>query len=83
MTITDLLTAFPGAARAEALQSLLATGGDRPTLTSAAGSAAPLILSAIKSPHPVVVIASDMDDAGYLYFDLARALGEDAIAVFP
>ena len=83
MTITDLLTAFPGAARTEALQSLLATGGDRPTLTSAAGSAAPLILSAIKSPHPVVVIASDMDDAGYLYFDLARALGEDAVAVFP
>ena len=83
MTITDLLTSFPGAARTEALQSLLATGGDRPTLTSVAGSAAPLMLAAIQSPHPIVVIASDMDDAGYIYFDLARAVGEEAIAVFP
>lgn len=83
MNITDLAPIFPGDARCAALSDLITNGGSRPTLTALAGSAAALLLSHIVHPHPILVVGSDIDDAGYLYHDLARAIGEDAIAVFP
>ena len=33
--------------------------------------------------HPILVVGDSLDDAGYLYFDLCRLAGEDAVAMLP
>jgi transcription-repair coupling factor (superfamily II helicase) len=47
------------------------------------GSSAAVFISAIRSSVPIVVIADDADDAGYLFHDLSRLAGEDATAILP
>ncbi|MDE5918236.1 MAG: hypothetical protein K2H05_01855, partial [Duncaniella sp.] len=32
---------------------------------------------------PTVVVADSLDDAGYIYHDLSRILGEDEVLMFP
>lgn len=53
-------------------------------VTSAAGSMASIALAifsqSIKST-PLIVIADSADDCGYLYHDLSRILGDEAVAV--
>jgi transcription-repair coupling factor (superfamily II helicase) len=85
MTLGELSDIIPSKARRDALDALLA---DRKTsrinATSLAGSAVAMTLAAIKPRRqPLLVIADDADDAGYIYHDLSRILGEDAIAIFP
>lgn len=53
------------------------------TFYNVAGSAAAMLLSAINRPEPVLVVGDSVDDAGYLYHDLSRLLGEDAVLMFP
>jgi transcription-repair coupling factor (superfamily II helicase) len=49
-----------------------------------AGSAAAMMLAAMRQRKvPTVIIADDADDAGYLYHDLSRLCGEEAIAILP
>lgn len=33
--------------------------------------------------EPVLVVGDSMDDAGYLYYDISRVLGEEAVLMFP
>lgn len=51
---------------------------------SLAGSA-PALLFAGMTPRksPTLIIGDSLDDAGYLYHDLSRILGEDAVLMFP
>lgn len=51
---------------------------------SLAGSA-PALLFASMTPRksPTLIIGDSLDDAGYLYHDLSRILGEDAVLMFP
>ena len=51
---------------------------------SLAGSA-PALLFAGMTPckSPTLIIGDSLDDAGYLYHDLSRILGEDAVLMFP
>lgn len=52
--------------------------------TGLAGSTPALLLASLsRRKAPVLVIGTDPDDAGYLYFDLSRLVGEDAVAFLP
>ncbi len=53
-------------------------------LSGLKGSAAALLFAALpprKSPY--LIIADDMDAAGYVYHDLCQTAGEDKVAIFP
>lgn len=56
----------------------------RALFTSLAGSAPALIMASVpKAEKPVIVVGDSPDDAGYLYHDLSRLLGEEAVMMFP
>ncbi len=85
MIVNELTAGFGGSARQKALASLLA---DRKATainaTSLAGSAPAMMLAAMpKQKLPVLVVGDSPDDAGYLYHDLTRLVGEDAVGFFP
>lgn len=50
-----------------------------------AGSSAAMMLSALPTDavRPIVVVGDSADDAGYLYHDLTRLTGENAVAMLP
>ncbi len=51
---------------------------------NAAGSSAALALSSIRRGGvPMLVVGDSADDAGYLYHDLSRLAGENAVAMLP
>ena len=56
---------------------------DPVTFYNLSGSSPALLLSAIKRPEPILVVGDSLDDAGYLYHDLVRMLGEEAVLMFP
>ncbi|MDE5656889.1 MAG: DEAD/DEAH box helicase, partial [Muribaculaceae bacterium] len=78
----ELQKRFLTPARQKALAALV---GDRHScVCGAAGSSAALLLSVL--PHgkaPLLVIADSQDDAGYLFHDLCRLFGEEAVAMLP
>ena len=83
MTIDDLLPLIMTPARRRAVKSLTGKGG---LATGLAGSSAAMMLSTLASSKggaPVVVVGDSLDDAGYLYFDLCRIAGEDAVTMLP
>lgn len=82
MTLAELHQLFLMPARAKALAAL---GRNRKaSLYGLAGSAVAMALSSIKqSDGPMLVVGDSPDDAGYLYFDLSRLVGEDAVAMLP
>jgi transcription-repair coupling factor (superfamily II helicase) len=87
-TILDLQQVaqqFATTVREESLQKLLADKDiKRISLSGLAGSAIALLLSGIKrGKQPILVIADDPDDAGYIYHDLSKIAGEDAVKIFP
>lgn len=84
MTIDDIEKNFMTPARLKAVKALLARRSDCATLCSLGGSSAALALAGIPhGPVPILVVGSDPDDAGYLYHDLSRTVGEDAVVFFP
>ncbi|MDE6196368.1 MAG: transcription-repair coupling factor, partial [Muribaculaceae bacterium] len=80
MTLAEIRSLIMPAARRRALASVCSHCG---TATGLAGSSAALMLSALESKSPVIVIGDSLDDAGYLYFDLCRFAGEEAVAMLP
>lgn len=82
-TLPGLGEAFLTAARRKALTRCSAAGDA--VLCGLAGSSAAAAIAGLASPGggPVLVIGSDADDAGYLYHDITRLLGEDAAAFMP
>lgn len=53
-------------------------------LYSLAGSAPAMLFGAMTPPkEPVLIVADSLDDAGYLYHDLSRILGDDEVLMFP
>lgn len=68
--------------REKALQQMLRFKRSR--AYGLAGSSAAQLLAALpKRQHPVLAIADSADDAGYLYHDLCRLMGEEAVLFFP
>ncbi len=83
MKTADIKSLVMSAPRRRALKSLCEKGG---AATGLAGSSAAMMLSAIPEvvETPLVLVVGDnLDDAGYLYFDLCRLVGEEAVAMFP
>ena len=84
MTITELSDIFMSSRRRQALQKAL--GGDASiiSLYNLAGSAPAMMLASMEPGEvPVLVVGDSLDDAGYLYHDLSRILGEENVLMFP
>ncbi|MCF0219651.1 MAG: transcription-repair coupling factor [Muribaculaceae bacterium] len=68
--------------RTEALRKALSKR--EVALCSLAGSAPAMMLAGMpETGAPVLVVGEDEDDAGYLFHDLTKLLGEDVASVFP
>lgn len=66
--------------------SKFAKRNDRKTIKSCAGSSAAVALSVLAEElngSPLLVVADSPDDAGYLYHDLSRLIGEMSLAILP
>lgn len=74
-------------ARGEALAKAFADKRvNRITLYGLAGSAPAMLMGALPAEDgdsPALVVGDTLDDAGYLYHDLSRVLGEGAVLMFP
>ncbi len=84
MDIKNLSLSFLTKERREAINEALAR--DKVVdLYGLAGSSAAVLLSQLPetSGVPMLVIGDSLDDAGYLYHDLSRILGEEAVLMFP
>ncbi len=80
MTLEDISKAVMPAAKRKAIKALASKGG---VATGLAGSSAAIMLAGIDSKSPVIVVGDSLDDAGYLYFDICRLVGEDRVAMLP
>lgn len=84
MEIKRLQDLFLDNARREALSRALDMRRHRPVIfCGLAGSSPAMLLSCVKRPDPVLVVGDSLDDAGYLYHDLSRLMGEEAVLMFP
>ena len=74
--------ATPG--RVKALEKSLGNKEVRRVLLSGLeGSAPAMLLAGLTLKFPAVVVADDMDAAGYLYNDLCQIIGPEAVGIFP
>ncbi|MDE6345965.1 MAG: transcription-repair coupling factor [Muribaculaceae bacterium] len=85
MKLTDIEKLFASGARSEAIAALVKDKGSRRfNVVNAAGSSLSMMLAQLpRMKHPVVVVGDSADDAGYIYHDLSRLVGEEAVAFFP
>ncbi len=85
MELSELCRLVASQARCQALKKLLATKRNRIiSIDGLAGSAAAMLFSALpKKEMPYLIIANDLDEAGYLYFDLCQITGETHTLIFP
>lgn len=84
MNIQELSEIFMTRRRRGTLKKALDGGSRIISLYNLAGSSAAMLLSQTDSEGiPALVVGDSLDDAGYLYHDLSRILGEDAVLMFP
>ncbi|MDE6653028.1 MAG: transcription-repair coupling factor, partial [Muribaculaceae bacterium] len=80
--VSDLGKLFFTDSRAKAMQALL-RHRESHAYGLAGSSAAVLLGSLPQRKSPLLVIGDSLDDAGYLYHDISRVAGEDAVMMFP
>lgn len=86
MTLQQLCHIINTPARSEALKKLITAKRHRHIVVDGlAGSATAVVLAAMpRLDKPYIVVAHDIDDAGYIYHDLCQITGDDRQAlVFP
>lgn len=84
MTIQQLSEEFLSATRREALRKALGGKASVVSVYNLAGSSPAMMLGAMPARKvPTVVVGDSLDDAGYLYHDLSRLVGEDKVLMFP
>ncbi len=85
MDLEQLCAKMLTASRKKAVLSALEDSAvRRVTMYGLAGSSAPMLMASLPPlSGPVLVVGDSLDDAGYLYHDLSRALGESAVLMFP
>lgn len=81
MTLTDICSRFAEGYRSE-LMALTQLQGEC-SLLGCEGSSLSLILAALSPMRPVVYIADEVDEAGYLYSDLEAIVGAERVMLFP
>lgn len=83
-SLSAIASDFMAGSRSKALNAALAKGHTRACAHSLAGSSAAVLLASLANrPSPLLVIGDSLDDAGYLYHDLSRLLGEEAVLILP
>lgn len=87
MDLEELCKNILTPARGEALAKAFADKRvNRIMLYGLAGSAPAMLMGALPAEDgdsPVLVVGDTLDDAGYIYHDLSRVLGEGAVLMFP
>ncbi len=84
MTLLEIVESMRDGARSRALSSALKGGNGLISVYNLAGSSAAVMLSLLpEGKAPTVVIGDSLDDAGYLYHDLCRIVGEECVAMLP
>lgn len=85
MTLQEALGLFAPKDKIERLASLVSSKEMREArLSGLEGSAVAMMLASLpKGKKPAIVIADDLDTAGYLYHDLSQIAGEEAVAMMP
>lgn len=87
MDLEELCKNILTPARGEALAKAFADKRvNRITLYGLAGSTPAMLMGALPAEDgdsPVLVVGDTLDDAGYIYHDLSRVLGEGAVLMFP
>ncbi|MGN0238176.1 MAG: transcription-repair coupling factor [Lepagella sp.] len=85
MTLSESGKYFLTPARRDAFRSLLRDKGCRRiSLTGLVGSAPAMFFAMVEGgKSPLLIIASDITEAGYIYNDIRNIAGEDSVAVFP
>ncbi len=85
MDIKELSDQFNTSARKAAIKQMLSgRGKHHVVIDGLAGSAPALLFSQLpKRKSPYLIIANDLDEAGYMYHDLCQIEGEDRVLIFP
>ncbi len=85
MDIRQLCDTLSGDARLKAIKKMLASKRSRVMcIDGLAGSAAAMLFSRLpRLDKPYLIIANDMDEAGYIYNDLCNLAGTEAALIFP
>ncbi len=85
MKLTDIVKFYVNGARSNAISVLVKDKKVRRfNVVNVAGSSLSIMLSQLPPMKaPILVIGDTADDAGYIYHDLSRVVGEKAIAFFP
>lgn len=85
MTLSEAASLFLTPARGEAFKKMLADKkSNRMAVSGLAGSAPAMLFSGLsRSKTPMLIVASDLSEASYLYNDIARIGGEECVAIFP
>ncbi len=76
---------FATKARSEAVEKAIDDKKIRRLLLSGLeGSSAAMLFAALKpQKHPALIVADDLDTAGYVYNDLCQILGPEPVGIFP
>ena len=85
MELEELCRLIGTTARREALKKTLAAKRNRiVSIDGLAGSAAAILFSCLpKGKMPYLIVANDLDEAGYIYFDLCQIAGDSHVLIFP
>lgn len=84
MNLCEFAKTLKEGPRGKALKAALKSKGKVISVYNLAGSSAAVMLSLLpEGTVPVLVIGDSIDDAGYLYHDLSRLLGEECVAMLP
>ena len=79
----ELCRLFNGKGRAAATKRLV-EGNGCAVIEGLAGSSAAMLLAGLPQREcPYLVVANDLDDAGYLYHDLCQLTDEQQVLIFP
>lgn len=85
MEIRELCNIFNNKTRLAAIKKLLTAKRNRVvSVDGLAGSSAAMLFARLpKLDAPYLIIANDLDEAGYIYNDLCQINGEDSTLIFP
>lgn len=85
MTLAEADSLFATSARLKAVEKIVSDKKiRRALLCGLSGSSPAMLLAAMKQgKKPMLVVASDADNAGYFYNDLCQIAGPDKVAILP
>lgn len=84
MTLREADEIFASPSRLKAVAAFVSDDKVRRiSLSGLAGSAPAMLFAALDLHRPLLIVANDISDAGYVYNDIRAIAGEDAVAIFP